>query len=45
VIEFPPSATSPSRKHIYTVIQDDQLPQGRVSDGGRWTYWGWWATQ
>ncbi len=45
VIEFPPSSTSPLRKHIYTVVQDDQLPQGLVSDGGAWKYWGWWATQ
>ena len=42
VIEFPRSSTSPLKKHIYTVIQDDQL---RVSDDGTWRYWGWWATQ
>ena len=32
--------TSSSRKHIYTVAVNNQL----VSNGGNWTYWGWWAT-
>jgi len=39
MIEFPPGS---SKKHIYTVVQDYH---GRVSDGGTWKYWGWWATQ
>ena len=42
VIEFPSSSSSSLRKHIYTVIQDDQ---GQISNRGLWTYWGWWATQ
>lgn len=44
VIEFPPSSTSSLRKHIYTLVQDDQSPPRR-SDEGNWKYWGWWATQ
>jgi hypothetical protein len=40
-IEFLPSSTLAYRKHMYVVALNNQ---GRVSNGGNWTYWGWWAT-
>lgn len=40
-IEFPSSASSSARKHIYSIVGDYQ---NRLSRNGVWTYWGWWAT-
>jgi len=41
-VGFPSSSSSSIKKHIYTVVQNNQ---GLVSGGGTWKYWGWWATQ
>jgi hypothetical protein len=44
-IEFPLSASSPQKKHMYSIVHS--LPD-RWSNGDSlnpvWTYWGWWAT-
>ena len=40
-ITFPASASSSKYKHIYLKTTNSQ---GFVSNGGGWSYWGWWAT-
>jgi hypothetical protein len=40
-IEFPASASSSQKKHIYTITGDYQ---NQTSDTGVWKYWGWWST-
>ena len=40
-ITFSASASSSKYKHIYLKTTNSQ---GLVSNGGAWSYWGWWAT-